>query len=40
MAFVTDIYNLVVKFIVDLLTKCGIEEDKIPAWLKDSITVA
>ena len=40
MTQITDIYNLIVNFIVDLLIKVGIDEEKIPAWLKEDVTVA
>ena len=33
MDFITNIYNLITKFIVDLLVMVGIDETKIPEWL-------
>lgn len=37
MDFITNIYKLIAKFIVDLLVMCGIKEENIPAELLESI---
>lgn len=40
MEMITNIYNLITKFIVDLLVMVGIDEERIPEFLKQDITVA
>lgn len=34
MDFITNIYNVIVKFILDLLAICNINTENVPEWLK------